>query len=88
MHRDTRDRHLAFGHGVHHCLGAPLARLAAQVALPALFARFPGLRLTVEPSALAPVGSFISHGHAWLPVALGSGADGSFGSNSVVTQPK
>ncbi|MGX1763011.1 cytochrome P450, partial [Streptomyces lydicus] len=86
VHRETRDRHLAFGHGVHHCLGAPLARLEAQVALPALFARFPGLRLAVEPSALAPVGSFISNGHAQLPVALGSGASPFVSSDSVVTQ--
>jgi cytochrome P450 len=37
-------QHLAFGHGIHHCLGAPLARLELQAALPALFARFPDLR--------------------------------------------
>ncbi|MQY04771.1 cytochrome P450 family protein [Actinomadura macrotermitis] len=36
--------HLAFGHGVHHCLGAPLARLEAEVAFTLLLARFPGLR--------------------------------------------
>ncbi|GAA3694583.1 cytochrome P450 [Nonomuraea antimicrobica] len=38
--------HLAFGHGVHHCLGAPLARMELRIAFPALLARFPGLRLT------------------------------------------
>ncbi|MGW0710485.1 cytochrome P450, partial [Streptomyces sp. NPDC002643] len=37
--------HLAFGHGVHHCLGAPLARLEMRVAFPALLRRFPGLAL-------------------------------------------
>ena len=35
--------HLAFGHGVHHCLGAPLARMEMQIALPALLRRFPTL---------------------------------------------
>ncbi|MDP9612069.1 cytochrome P450 [Streptomyces demainii] len=38
-------QHLGFGHGVHHCLGAPLARLELQEALGALITRFPGLRL-------------------------------------------
>ncbi|MEU1949996.1 cytochrome P450, partial [Streptomyces sp. NPDC020125] len=37
-------QHLGFGHGVHHCLGAPLARLELQEALGALIARFPELR--------------------------------------------
>ncbi|MFJ4656788.1 cytochrome P450 [Nocardia sp. NPDC088792] len=70
MHRDTKDQHVAFGYGAHHCLGAPLARLEAQVALPALFARFSGLRLVVDPAELRPVSSFISNGHARLPVRL------------------
>ena len=40
-------RHLAFGHGTHHCLGAPLARLEGQLALGSLLRRFPELRLAV-----------------------------------------
>nr|SBO95739.1 putative cytochrome P450 hydroxylase [Nonomuraea gerenzanensis] len=41
--------HVAFGHGVHHCLGAPLARMEMRIAFPALFERFPGLRETGTP---------------------------------------
>ncbi|MGW3665314.1 cytochrome P450 family protein [Streptomyces sp. NPDC005141] len=62
--------HLAFGHGVHHCLGAPLGRLEARIALPALFDRFPGLRLAVPEEELRPVDSFISNGHRSLPVRI------------------
>ena len=40
--------HLAFGHGVHHCLGAPLARLEMRIAFPALLRRFPKLALAEE----------------------------------------
>jgi cytochrome P450 len=36
--------HVAFGHGVHHCLGAPLARMEMRIAFPALLQRFPELR--------------------------------------------
>jgi cytochrome P450 len=46
-------QHLAFGHGVHHCLGAPLARLEMQIALPALLERFPYLQLA-EPDWQPP----------------------------------
>ena len=42
-------RHLAFGHGAHFCLGAPLARLEASVALSAVTARFPQARIDSEP---------------------------------------
>jgi cytochrome P450 len=41
----TENPHLAFGHGIHHCLGAPLARLEGRIALSMLFDRFPELRL-------------------------------------------
>jgi cytochrome P450 len=40
--------HLAFGHGVHHCLGAPLARMEMRIAWPALFRRFPKLALAED----------------------------------------
>jgi cytochrome P450 len=45
----TRDAagHVAFGHGLHHCLGAPLARMEMRTAFPALLRRFPGLALAV-----------------------------------------
>ena len=51
----TRDpnRHLAFGRGgVHHCLGAPLARMEGQIAMSALLRRFPHARLAVAPETL------------------------------------
>lgn len=52
-HRFDPDRpqkpHLAFGVGVHFCVGAPLARLELQVALPILFARLPGMKIAAPP---------------------------------------
>jgi cytochrome P450 len=41
-------KHIAFGHGVHHCLGAPLARMEMRIAFPALLRRFPNLALADE----------------------------------------
>jgi cytochrome P450 len=41
--------HIAFGHGIHYCLGAPLARMEARIAIPSLLARAPGLALVPEP---------------------------------------
>ncbi|MCX5205491.1 cytochrome P450 [Streptomyces sp. NBC_00237] len=79
QHGDTADvfdvrrpspEHLAFGHGIHRCVGAPLARMEAQIALPALFARFPDLRLAVLPESLEPAGGFIVGGLRALPVLL------------------
>ncbi|MEX3106770.1 MULTISPECIES: cytochrome P450 [unclassified Streptomyces] len=66
--------HLAFGHGVHFCLGAPLARLEVTEALRQLFERFPDIRLAVPASALRPLPSLLSNGHQELPVHLGNPA--------------
>ncbi|MEU7576682.1 cytochrome P450 [Streptomyces sp. NPDC041068] len=64
---DTR-QHVTFGHGIHHCLGAPLARLEATTALPALFARFPDLSL--GQAAPAPLPSLLFNSVRSLPVVL------------------
>jgi cytochrome P450 len=66
----ANQEHLAFGHGVHYCLGAPLARLEVATALERLFERFPHIRLAVPAAALRPVPSLISNGHQTLPVHL------------------
>ncbi|MFD5465357.1 cytochrome P450 [Kitasatospora sp. NPDC127059] len=65
LDRDAR-RHLAFGFGVHQCLGQPLARAELQIALETLFRRLPGLRLTGEREFRTE--SFI-YGMRSLPVA-------------------
>jgi cytochrome P450 len=65
--RDAR-RHVAFGGGIHHCLGAALARMEGELAIGALFARYPGVRLAGEPE-LRP--TFTLRGQEHLPVALG-----------------
>lgn len=64
--------HLSFGHGVHFCLGAPLARMEARIALPALFTRFPEMTLAVPPEQLKPSPGFIFYAHQALPVRLTS----------------
>ena len=61
--RDTSG-HVAFGHGIHYCLGAPLARMEAEVALGALLARFPRISLAVPPSELR-----------WRPISLMNGLE-------------
>ncbi|MCE4943616.1 cytochrome P450 [Streptomyces albulus] len=63
--------HLSFGHGVHLCLGATLARLEATTALRMLTARFPELRLAVPADALVPLPSFLTNGHVSLPALVG-----------------
>jgi cytochrome P450 len=62
--------HLAFGHGIHHCLGAPLARLEGEIAIGSLLDRLPGLTLAVPPSELRWRRSSLIHGLESLPVRL------------------
>lgn len=62
--------HLSFGHGPHFCIGAPLARLEAGIALPALFQRFPEMALAVPAEDLQPQVTFIMNGNHTLPVYL------------------
>ncbi|MFE5814079.1 cytochrome P450 [Streptomyces sp. NPDC056479] len=59
---------VAFGHGIHHCLGAPLARLEGQIVLSRLVARFPGLRLAVDADELRWRSSLMMRGLEELPV--------------------
>ncbi|MFD7134885.1 cytochrome P450 [Streptomyces sp. NPDC059894] len=61
-------RHLAFGHGIHYCLGAPLARLEATIALRVLLARVSELELAVPVDSLEWIGSGIIRGVLSLPV--------------------
>ncbi|MCX5235477.1 cytochrome P450 [Streptomyces prunicolor] len=59
---------VAFGHGIHHCLGAPLARLEGQIVISRLFARFPALRPAVDVAELRWRSSLMMRGLAELPV--------------------
>ncbi|KDQ67432.1 cytochrome P450 [Streptomyces halstedii] len=67
--RLTKD-HLAFGHGIHFCLGAALARLEGEIALRVLLDRFPDAELAGGEKGLRPLPSLISNGHRALPVRL------------------
>jgi cytochrome P450 len=64
--------HLAFGHGLHRCIGAELARMELRAAYPALVRRFPGIRLGTAPSALSYRKLSFVFGVDALPVELGA----------------
>jgi len=65
------NRHLAFGLGIHYCLGAPLARLEGQIAINALLRRAPNLQLAVAPNTLRWRKGLVLRGLAALPVRVG-----------------
>ena len=66
----TPNPHLAFGHGVHFCLGASLARLEAEVAFSKLFARFSKLEQVGDPPRMRP--GLVFHGLESLSLRLGA----------------
>ncbi|WP_235717499.1 cytochrome P450 family protein [Mycolicibacterium goodii] len=70
----SHNRHLAFGHGVHHCIGAPLARMEAEIGFDRLLSRFEILEL-VETATLRYRPSTLMRGLERLPVFLGSSHD-------------
>ncbi|QNP72262.1 cytochrome P450 [Streptomyces roseirectus] len=75
-HPDTLDlgrrdnQHLGYGHGIHYCLGAPLARLEGQTALATLLTRLPDLQLGVPVDELRWRGGLIMRGLRTLPVTF------------------
>jgi cytochrome P450 len=68
--------HLAFGHGLHHCLGAQLARIEGQEAIGALLSRRPDIAPAVDPDELLYRRSTLVRGVTTLPVQLGTAAGG------------
>ncbi|WP_371648663.1 MULTISPECIES: cytochrome P450 [unclassified Streptomyces] len=62
--------HLAFGHGIHRCIGAELARMELRAAYPALVRRFPGMRLAIDPEHIPYRKLSIVYGAESLPVLL------------------
>jgi cytochrome P450 len=72
--RDDLAKHLAFGKGIHFCVGAPLARLELGIALPMLLRRLPGLRPGAEPAAREEI--FFARGFRTLPVEWDVAAPG------------
>jgi cytochrome P450 len=75
--------HLAFGHGIHHCLGARLARLEGLIAFATLLRRFPAMRLAVPVSALRwnHGDGLVLRGLTELPVTLGAAVPGAAGAS-------
>jgi cytochrome P450 len=64
------NNHIAFGHGAHYCLGAPLTRLEGQIAINTLLQRMPNLRLNIAPEQLQWRGGIVLRGLEKLPVSF------------------
>ncbi|MFE7313326.1 cytochrome P450 [Streptomyces sp. NPDC057555] len=65
----TRSGHLALGHGIHYCIGGPLARMETEIAIDALISRFPGLRLDIPRDEVRHRRTIRVRGLISLPVA-------------------
>ncbi|MBJ8032099.1 cytochrome P450, partial [Bacillus cereus group sp. N21] len=62
------NRHIAFGHGSHFCLGAPLARLEAKIAIPTLLRRMPNIQIQGEKEQVKWKGSYLMRSLEELPL--------------------
>ena len=81
---------LGFGHGIHYCLGAPLARLEARVAFEELLGRHPGLRLAADREALAWAhgDGLVLRGLVSLPVVLGPQPASGINNHPIPSKPR
>lgn len=68
--------HLAFGYGIHHCIGAALARMESRIAISRLFARFPEIQLARPVAALRWRVNLMTRGVSELPVRLNAASEG------------
>jgi cytochrome P450 len=68
--------HLAFGYGIHHCLGAALARMESRIAISRLFARFPEIQLARPVAALRWRANLMTRGVSELPIRLNAASEG------------
>jgi cytochrome P450 len=68
--RRKPNQHITFGHGIHMCLGAPLARLESKVVLKLFVEKFGDKKITIDRERIEPVPSFIIHGLKSLPIRV------------------
>lgn len=67
LRRDP-NKHIAFGSGIHYCLGAPLARLETQIAFPALLSRYNDIQITIPINDIPWTSSVVTRGVAHMPI--------------------